>query len=226
MSTHISALRALSRLLEYPDATLRAHALELLPAIEGAAGIPTERRAALRCLLNDIAHGDPYEAEARYVETFDRGRSTSLHLFEHVHGDARERGQAMVDLAMTYEQAGLFMREGELPDHLAVVLEFASTQPEPQALSFLGEMEHIFAGLFSALQKRSSPYAEVIAAVMELAHLPVQTRSVSADAPLDEAWPEPAAFDGCSTRGQSRPGEAQPIRIVRKTPPVSQGVTA
>ncbi|HEY8708530.1 MAG TPA: nitrate reductase molybdenum cofactor assembly chaperone, partial [Burkholderiaceae bacterium] len=35
--------------------------------------------------------------------------------------------------------------------------------------------------------------------------------------PLDESWAEPVVFDGCSSKGQARPGQAQPIKIVRST---------
>jgi nitrate reductase delta subunit len=164
------------------------------------------------------------EVEARYVETFDRGRATSLHLFEHVHGDSRDRGPAMVDLAQTYEKAGLMMSPDELPDHLCVVLEFASTQPPKLAADFLGEMEHILTAIFSALRKRESPYATIIAAVLELAGQKVQAVPVVADEAMDEAWVEPMAFDGCSTKGQAKPGDPQPIHFVRKAP-AAQGAT-
>ncbi len=153
--------------------------------------------------------------QARYVETFDRGRATSLHLFEHVHGDSRDRGPAMIDLAQTYEKAGLFLSPEELPDHLCVVLEFASTQPPQVAQSFLGEVAHLLNAIFSALLQRESPYAAVIAAVLEMAGEKPQAVPITQDEPMDESWAEPQAFDGCSTRGQARPGEAQPIHIVR-----------
>ena len=159
------------------------------------------------------------------METFDRGRATSLHLFEHVHGDSRDRGPAMVDLAQTYERAGLRLSAEELPDHLCVVLEFASTQPPQLAQDFLGEMAHILTAIFSALLQRGSPYAAALAAVLELAGQRVQAVPFAADEPLDDSWAEPEAFDGCSTKGQARPGEAQPIHIVRKAA-ASQGVTA
>ena len=89
------------------------------------------RRAAPNCAPSsrEMERADPIELEARYVELFDRGRATSLHLFEHVHGDSRDRGPAMIDLTQTYEKAGLLLGPHELPDHLCVVLEFASTQP-------------------------------------------------------------------------------------------------
>ncbi len=218
------SLRALALLLGYPDVTLRQQLPDLMSALDQEAAVPAARRTELRSLAADLSRRDPLEVEAQYVETFDRGRATSLHLFEHVHGDSRDRGPAMVDLAQTYEKAGLHLSAEELPDHLCVVLEFASTQPPQLAQEFLGEMAHILQSIFSALLKRGSPYAAAVAAVLELAGQRVQAVPFAADEPLDESWAEPEAFDGCSTKGQSRPGEAQPIHIVRKA--TSQGVTA
>ena len=219
------SLRALAMLLGYPSAELRANLPKLMEAIEAEAVVPAERRQELKALAAELTRLDPMEVESRYVETFDRGRATSLHLFEHVHGDSRDRGPAMVDLAQTYEKAGLLLGPDELPDHLCVVLEFASTQPPKLAADFLGEMEHILTAIFSALLKRGSPYAAVLAAVLELAGQKVQAVPIEADEPMDESWVEPMAFDGCSTKGQAKPGDPQPIHFVRK-PSTSQGVNA
>ena len=120
-------------LLAYPDAPLRGHLSELRELLRAQGTLSPSRMAEIEALIASIAHADPLDAEAHYVELFDRGRRTSLHLFEHVYGDSRERGQAMVDLAQTYEKAGLFLAEGELPDYLPAVLEFASTQPLREA---------------------------------------------------------------------------------------------
>jgi len=210
-------LRALGRLIGYPDAELRAVLPQLADALAAEQALTPERLHELQALCEQIARQDPMDAEARYVDTFDRGRQTSLHLFEHVHGDSRDRGPAMVDLAQTYAKAGLVMGPEELPDHLCVVLEFASTQPPQLASDFLGEMEHILTAIFSALLKRESPYATIVAAVLELAGQKVQAVPVVADEAMDEAWVEPMAFDGCSTKGQAKPGEAQPIHFVRKS---------
>ncbi len=218
------SLRALALMLGYPDASLRTNLPKLIEAIDAEAAIPAARRLELKALAAELARMDPMEVEARYVETFDRGRATSLHLFEHIHGDSRGRGPAMVNLAQTYEKAGLLMGPDELPDHLCVVLEFASTQPPQLAADFLGEMEHILSAIFSALLKRESPYAAVIAAVLELAGQKVQAVPVVADEAMDEAWVEPMAFDGCSTKGQAKPGDPQPIHFVRKAP-AAQGAT-
>ena len=153
--------------------------------------------------------------EADYVELFDRGRSTALHLFEHVLGDSRDRGPAMIDLIQTYEKAGLFFGPAELPDHLSVLLEFASTQPAAVAREFLGESAHIVRVIFSALIKRRSPYASVLAAVLEIAGEKAEPVPVAADPGVDESWAEPEVFGGCSTEGQAKPGQPQPIRIVK-----------
>ncbi|MHB1199628.1 MAG: nitrate reductase molybdenum cofactor assembly chaperone [Polaromonas sp.] len=223
MKTNRYSLRALALLLGYPSADLRTHLPELLDAIDAEAVVPAVRRTELRALAAELTRLDAYEVESRYVETFDRGRATSLHLFEHVHGESRDRGPAMIDLMQTYEKAGLQMSPDELPDHLCVVLEFASTQPPGLASEFLGEMAGILTAIFSALQQRGSPYAAVVAAVLELAGHKVQAVSIAADEPMDDSWAEPAVFDGCSNRGQAKPGDVQPVHFVRKTS-ASQGV--
>ena len=225
---HRLTARVLAALLGYQGPELRAALPELAQALDDEAALPAPRRAELRQLMKVLHAADPYEVEAQYVETFDRGRATSLHLFEHVHGDSRERGPALVDLQQTYERAGLLLTDsGELPDHLPIVLEFASTQPPKVAREFLGEITHILTAVFSALRERDNAYASVIAAVLEIAGQRVQSVPVAPDPALDEAWEEPPAFDGCSTRGQARPDTPQPIQIVRKNPsPQPQGARA
>ena len=226
MKNNRYSLRVLSQLLSYPDTELRAQLPELLPVLKEEGALSAGRQAELQTLVSHLLRLDTMDAEARYVETFDRGRATCLHLFEHVHGDSRDRGPAMIDLSQTYAQSGLFLSPDELPDHLCVVLEFASTQTPEVAKAFLGEMAHILNAIFSALLKRESPYAVVLAAVLELAGHKAQAVQIVADEPLDESWREPEAFDGCSTRGQARPGEAQHIHIVRKTSTQTRGVAA
>lgn len=210
-------LRVLARLLSYPDAELRGNLGDLSAALHSEQALSATRLGELDALLKSMRVRDPIEMEADYVQLFDRGRSTSLHLFEHVHGDSRDRGPAMIDLAQTYEKAGLYLAEGELPDYLPVVLEFVSTQPAREARAFLGEMTHILNAIFSALVKRESAYASVLGALLEIAGEKAQAVKVAEEPPLDESWEEPAVFGGCSTEGQARPGQPQPVRIVRKT---------
>jgi nitrate reductase delta subunit len=217
-------LRVLSRLLQYPDADNRGHLQEMRAALHGARTIGRQRLAELDTLIDSQLAQSPIDAEADYVQLFDCGRATSLHLFEHVHGDSRDRGPAMIDLAKTYEAAGLFLAEGELPDYLPVVLEYASTQPPAQARAFLSEVAHILNAIFNALEKRESRYASVLGALLELAGETARAVTLTPDEPLDIAWAEPAAFDGCSTQGQAKPGDPQHIRLVRRTNP-AQGAS-
>ena len=209
------SLRVLARLLSYPDAELRSHLPDMRVALHADKTVPPARLAELFALMSTLESGDALENEAEYVQVFDRGRATSLHLFEHVHGDSRERGPAMIDLAQTYEKAGLFLGPDEMPDYLPVVLEFVSTQPPKEARAFLGEMAHIFNAIFSALAKCDSAYASVIGALLEIAGETAQAVKVTPDEPLDAAWEEPVVFDGCSSKGQAKPGQAQPIHFVK-----------
>lgn len=210
------SLRVLAGLLSYPDAGMRADLPEMRDILRREAALSAGRQSEIEALIAVLINGDPLDTEATYVELFDRGRATSLHLFEHVHGDSRERGPAMIDLAQTYEKAGMYLAPGELPDYLPVVLEFVSTQPPREARAFLAEMAHIFNAVFNALQARSSAYASILGALLELAGEQAQPVKIAAEPPLDESWAEPPVFAGCSTQGQSRPGQPQPIHFVRK----------
>ncbi len=217
------SLRVLAKLLGYPDADLRQHLGELRSALHGERALGPERLAEVDALIATIERGDPLDVESLYVELFDRGRSTSLHLFEHVHGDSRDRGPAMIDLTQTYEKAGLYLGEGELPDFLPVVLEFTSTQPPREARLFLAEMAHIFNAIFSALQQRESPYACLLGALIELAGEKAQPVHIAPEEPIDTVWEEPVVFDGCSVKGQARPDQPQPIHITRRAGHAGEG---
>lgn len=208
-------LRALAHLLNYPDAERRAALPDVLAALHDEHALGEAHQADIDILIAALQRTNVYDVEAGYIEVFDRGRSTSLHLFEHVHGDSRDRGPAMVDLIKTYEAAGLYLDDGELPDFLPVVLEYASTQPSEQARAFLGEFAHILNAIFNALQQRGSDYAVVLAALLELAGQTVQPVRLTPDQPLDETWTEPEVFGGCSSSGQDRPDQPQPIHIIR-----------
>jgi nitrate reductase delta subunit len=217
-------LRALAALLSYPESGMRAHLSEVRAALREEGALGPAHLAGLEGLIEALEKGDPLETEAAYVDLFDRGRSTSLHLFEHVYGDSRDRGPAMVDLAQTYEQGGLLLGPGELPDYLPVVLEFASTRPAPEARAFLGEMAHILNALFQTLQRRESAYASALGALLELAGEPARPVPEVPEEPLDASWDEPPVFDGCASRGQSRPGQPQTVHFVRNHP--SSGAVA
>jgi nitrate reductase molybdenum cofactor assembly chaperone NarJ/NarW len=217
-------VRVLAALLGYPDAELRSHLPEMTSLLRDERALPPARLLEIEALIRSLQRADPLDSESAYVELFDRGRATSLHLFEHVHGDSRERGPAMIDLGQTYEKAGLILNEGELPDYLPAVLEFVSTQPAREARAFLGEIAHLLNAIFGALHQRGSAYASVLGAILELAGHKASAVAPAAEPPLDETWAEPVAFDGCSTQGQARPGRPQAIRLVRKSN-IAQGAT-
>ena len=223
-------LRALAALLAYPDAGMRAFLPQMHAVLHDERALGTERLGELAALTRHLTAGNGLVIEAAYVDLFDCGRATSLHLFEHVHVDSRERGPAMIDLAQTYEKAGLYLGEGQLPDYLPVVLEFVSTQRPTEAKAFLGEMAHIFNAIFGALRQRGSPYAGILGALLELAGERAQATPPAPETPIDEAWAEPVVFDGCSTQGQAKPGTPQPIHMVRRAranaPQPGSGATA
>lgn len=221
MSAMTYTLRAAAHLLRYPDAALRAHLGDLRTALHDERALMPARLAEIDRLIDRLAAASPLAAEAEYVDTFDRGRRASLHLFEHVLGDSRDRGPAMIDLIQTYERAGLRFGDGELPDYLPVALEFASTQPPAQARAFLSEFAHIMRSIFSALAQRHSAYAAVLAALLDLAGEKAERVALPTEPALDESWAEPEAFAGCSTQGQEHVGhggasQTQPIQFVRR----------
>ena len=215
MKKNAYSLRALALLLSYPDADMRSKLTDVMSVLSLERALSPSRISELKNLTEQLQSLDPLEVESRYVETFDRGRSTCLNLFEHVHGDSRDRGPAMIDLSQTYAQSGLVLDPDELPDHLCVVLEFASTQTEDVAKSFLDEMAQILNSIFSALLKRESPYAAVIAAVLELSGHKAQAVNIPVEESMDSSWQEPEAFDGCKSRGQSKPNLEQPLHFVK-----------
>ena len=201
-------LKALGALLTYPGAELRAAFPEIATAL-AADGLLTRRhRASLGLLVNELQALDPLDAEERYVLVFDRGRRTSLHLFEHVHGESRDRGQAMVDLRATYERAGFHLSAHELPDYLPALLEFLAFRPLAEARDMLADCANILRTVGEALVERENRYAAVFDALLYLAREPrlgnVRTAPAVAEKPMDEEWAEepvifgpPGAPGGC-----------------------------
>ena len=189
-------LRALSALLAYPDAELRTALPEIRDAIRDARVVSKRQQVDLVALVDEIAASDPLEAEGRYVDLFDRGRRTSLNLFEHVHGDGRQRGPAMLELKQRYLDAGMEPASDELPDHLPLLLEYLSCRDAAEIRDTIGEVAHILRALGNTLLKKSSRYAAVMAALLAIGG----EKGLDASAPvpppedLDRAWEEKPAF--------------------------------
>ena len=138
----MKTLRLLSALVDYPREGLAAHAAELREALAGAEVSPA-RRAQLGILLERLLGQDLLASQEAWLGLFDRGRAMSLLLFEHIHGESRDRGQAMVDLVETYRKHGFEIAVRELPDYLPLVLEFLSTRPAEEIHDWLGHVSHI-----------------------------------------------------------------------------------
>ena len=111
-------LKSLSVLLSYPTEDLVAAGPAIREAVAAEGLVPKAELGPLTALIDSFATADLYDLQERYVLLFDRTRSLSLHLFEHVHGEGRERGQAMVDLKAHYARHGMEIGVGELPDFL------------------------------------------------------------------------------------------------------------
>ncbi len=165
----MNALRAMSALLTYPTEALQAAVPELGNLLDAERLLSKESRGSLESLLNRLRYGELLDLEENYVFLFDRTQSHSLYLFQHVHGDSRDRGQAMVDLRNQYQQAGLSINSNELPDYIPMFLEYLSLLERKEAQVQLGMCSHILAALAERLSRQQSAYASVFAALVELA---------------------------------------------------------
>jgi len=225
------ALKALSALLSYPTSDL----VEALPeihaviAMEGRIG--RADRLHLAALIQDIAAADLLEAQEQYVDLFDRGRATSLNLYEHVHGDSRDRGQAMVDLGQVYARGGLALATHELPDYLPVLLEYLSTRPTGEVEQMLRDCAHLLRSIGEALARRGSLHAAVPGTLLSIAGEPAleaiagNASAADEEPSIDEEWAEEPVLFGFAGASQPRgmgcgdaradAGSAKPIRFVR-----------
>lgn len=195
--------KVLSALLSYPTEELQEASGDVCAVLRKEAFLTAATQDALERFVAEFAAADLYDLQERYIELFDRSRSLSLYLFEHVHGESRDRGQAMIDLKALYEKHGLQCPSNELPDFLPLFLEFLSTLPIEDARKLLGQIDHIRSALGERLEKRQTPYAILFNALGELAIAPedVQALAELPDedpndlAALDAQWEdEPVTF--------------------------------
>jgi nitrate reductase delta subunit len=174
--------KVLSLLLSYPETGW----LEALPEMEAALAGESEfnGNAAMSVapLISVLRELSLIELQEVYVATFDRNPSHSLHLFEHIHGESRDRGSAMVNLLEEYWKHGFDASASELPDYLPLFLEFLSLLPAEEARGLLGDAVHVIAAVGRKLEKNGSHYASVLqvlerlspVAAVELAEPPVR----------------------------------------------------
>jgi len=214
--------KALSILLTYPTEGTAAAVPELKAIISAEETLPARQRRRLCDLADEFATRDLLDLQERYVLLFDRSRSLALHLFEHVHGESRQRGQAMVDLASLYERHGMLIEARELPDYLPLFLEFLSSLPMDEACALLDDPAHIIGALGERLRKRKSSYWVVFKALQGMAHEAPQARDVEAlladpdpepddlEA-LDKAWEDEPVTFGPGAAGTVAPDGSCPV---------------
>ena len=193
--------KALSALLSYPSEDLKAAIGEIRTVLNSEKILSENALKSLEPLLRDMETKDVYELQESFVLLFDRSRTLSLNLFEHVHGESRDRGPAMVDMLETYRAGGFELVSTELPDHLPILLEFLSTQPPEVAKELLTDAGHILEALSERLHRRESNYAAVLASLSEFAGVKASSKlvkellTVKDDDPedldaLDDVWEE------------------------------------
>ena len=227
-------LRALAALLGYPSAELKAHAGEVAEAVREERALGRSELARLKPLLDAFAAEDLLDLQSAYSELFDRSRSLSLHLFEHVHGDSRERGQAMIDLRAQYLESGFLMEANELPDFVPVFLEYVSCLDPSEAREMLGQPVHVFAALAERLDRKRSPYGAVFHALVSLAGVRLDAAALAEidentpreDPPeIDEEWEEaPVSFNVGGAHEMGGPtGVVAKIRAANR--PISKETT-
>ncbi|MEC5317737.1 nitrate reductase molybdenum cofactor assembly chaperone [Brenneria populi subsp. brevivirga] len=170
------SLKVIARLLDYPDAELWENRQALLAALDGAMELSLRDSHRLMRFIEHFWRADLLDRQEEYGALFDRGRATSLLLFEHVYGESRDRGQAMVDLLAQYRKSGLDLDCKELPDYLPLYLEYLSQLDDARGRAGLLDIAPILALLRARLQQRDSRYGELLDLLL----------SLSGDEPADD----------------------------------------
>lgn len=207
--------RILSALLHHPDEALRAALPEIAAAIPQA-GFRPPHDAALARLCRRLQTGELLDRQEAFSTLFDRGRSCSLNLFEHVHGDTRNRGPAMVALVEAYQSAGYAPDANELPDYLPLFLEFLAVAPPALGRELLGQAAPILDRLHARLAGRGSADARAYAAV------PAAALAEAGVAP--EVAPEPGDDD--EAEAIDREWEDAPVTFGPENDPNREGARA
>lgn len=205
--------KALGILLCYPTTEWQEGVVELAELINREAILKPQDRDAIRAFAADAAESDLFDLQEAYVDAFDRVRSLSLHLFEHVHGESRDRGQAMVDLAGMYAEHGYELSVSELPDYLPVFLEFLSILPNHEAVEMLGDPLHVIEALSKRLAERGAAQHVILDSLIRFMGkepvkvIPRPRPEVIDFAAMDKEWEEkPIEFLGASAPAASAGG--------------------
>lgn len=217
----------LGLLLTYPTPELVEALPELRQVLQAEEGLSAQQQANLASVFNYLQQGNLMDIQEAYVALFDRHPGVSLHLFEHVYGESRDRGQALAELADLYATSNLFLTNGETPDYLPAFLEFMSGQPEKEARRLLGEVGHILLLLSERLEQRESVYAPVLRALTGLCDPHPESARVEEAARVnpdvmpdpDTVWAEPEAFPSQACGVTPSVKTSKPTRIsIEETP--------
>ncbi|WP_227470495.1 nitrate reductase molybdenum cofactor assembly chaperone [Massilia sp. YMA4] len=205
--------QVLSLLLQYPEHELIGALRELEAVLE----LRPSWRERLQPLLAHLGTTPLIDLQQHYVATFDRNPSHSLHLFEHIHGESRDRGQAMVDLLAEYRRHGLEMVGDDLPDYVPLFLEFLAQQDEDEARRLLGDAVHVLAHIGRKLTASGNPYGVLFAVLEAESPVPAENLTEPPVRDMDEALETfgPGA-DGVEPLLQTMPGGVQPLRFYPK----------
>ncbi|MDO4640863.1 MAG: nitrate reductase molybdenum cofactor assembly chaperone [Neisseria sp.] len=175
-----------SALLCYPEAEL----IEALPEFQTALNEWPPLQKQTHRLSGFLAYLQTHslrDLQERYVATFDRNRNHALYLFEHVYGEDRDRGSAMVDLLEEYRRGGFELGDTELPDYLPALLEYLAQVPSEHAQKLLGDAVHVIAHIAGKLEKNGSPYAVLLQGITELSPVKPQPLVEPPVRDMDEA---------------------------------------
>lgn len=202
--------KILSALLSYPEAAL----LDALPEIEQALQSRPQAQQTLQPLLTFMQTQNLIALQENYVTTFDRTPSHALHLFEHIHGESRDRGQAMVDLIEEYRTHGFEPEANELPDFVPLFLEFLSLVDAAIAEKLLGDAIHVLAAIGSRLNRRESPYSTIFEVLTTLTDVVPREQAEPPVRDMDEAMETfGAGSDGVEPLLRPQPNTAQTIHF-------------
>jgi nitrate reductase delta subunit len=210
----IKTYKVLSLLLSYPNDELQKFLLQVEEELREESLLQEDKITEIVKFCIRFNQLDLTNWQEEYVQLFDYSRSVSLHIFEHIKGDSRDRGQAMVNLMEFYKESGMHLTAKELPDYIPAFLEFLSTLPTKKAAELLGETVNIMDKINEALSESENHYSSIFQAIISLsAKQPdkaITREMIKNEKPLDldaEYEEEPVTFGGgapsCSSQGTS-----------------------
>ena len=164
----IKTYKLLSLLLSYPSDELQKFLLQVEKELREEALLQEERITEIAKFCERFNQIDLTNWQEEYVQLFDYSRSVSLHIFEHIKGDSRDRGQAMVNLMEFYKETGMHLTAKELPDYIPAFLEYLSTLSIPKATDLLAETVNIMDRINEALSESKNPYSSIFKAIISL----------------------------------------------------------